>query len=128
MVRIALSPHATRGSYNPYIIHIVLQIGSVVLFGLYIIVKYVGREFINWLLQWYFAIAGVGSVSKVSTSSTHATAVIDYLVQSAIAIIRLAFGTERWRQFDLNRFVLSKGGRGKHRIASSTSFVDQRHA
>lgn len=42
-----------------------LQIGSVLLFGLYVIVKYFGKEWINWILQWYFTIAGVGSGSKV---------------------------------------------------------------
>lgn len=29
------------------------------------IIKYVGKEWINWLMQWYFTITGVGSVSKV---------------------------------------------------------------
>ena len=43
------------------------QIGSVLLFGLYVIVKYFGKEWITWLLQWYFTFAGVGSVGKVST-------------------------------------------------------------
>lgn len=41
------------------------QVGSAVLFGLYMVVKYVGKEWINWLLGWYFAIAGVGSVWRV---------------------------------------------------------------
>ena len=45
------------------------QIGSVVLFGLYLIVKFYGKEWITWLLQWYFTIAGVGSVGKVCMSS-----------------------------------------------------------
>ena len=43
------------------------QIGSVLLFGLYVIVKYFGKEWINWILQWYFTVAGVGSGSKVGT-------------------------------------------------------------
>ncbi|CCM05708.1 uncharacterized protein FIBRA_07940 [Fibroporia radiculosa] len=42
-------------------------IGSVVLFGLYLVVKYFGQEWINWLLQWYFTFAGVGSVGKASS-------------------------------------------------------------
>ena len=41
------------------------QLGSVTLFGLYLVVKYLGKEWINWLLGWYFSIAGVGSVWKV---------------------------------------------------------------
>lgn len=32
-------------------------------------VKYVGKEWINFLLQWYFTIAGVGSVGKVREMS-----------------------------------------------------------
>ena len=44
------------------------QIGSVALFGLYMVVTYVGKEWINWLLGWYFSIAGVGSVWKVRRS------------------------------------------------------------
>ncbi|KAF9820332.1 hypothetical protein IEO21_01546 [Rhodonia placenta] len=40
-------------------------IGSGVLFGLYLVMKYLGTEWINWLLQWYFTLTGVGSVSKV---------------------------------------------------------------
>jgi len=40
-------------------------IGSAALLGLYTIVQYFGKEWINWLLGWYFSIAGVGSVWKV---------------------------------------------------------------
>lgn len=36
------------------------------LVGLYILVKYLGAVWVNWLLGWYFAIAGVGSVWNVS--------------------------------------------------------------
>jgi len=32
---------------------------------MYLMVKYFGKEWINWLLSWYFSIAGVGSVWKV---------------------------------------------------------------
>ena len=45
-----------------------VQIGSVVLFGLYLVVKYLGPEWINWLLQWYFTLTGIGSVGKVRAS------------------------------------------------------------
>lgn len=44
------------------------QIGSVALLGLYLVVKYLGEEWINWLLGWYFSIAGVGSVWNVSAT------------------------------------------------------------
>ncbi|KIM40160.1 hypothetical protein M413DRAFT_73930, partial [Hebeloma cylindrosporum] len=43
-------------------------IGSIALVGLYTIVKYLGEKWINWLLGWYFSIAGVGSVWNVSTA------------------------------------------------------------
>ncbi|KAF7793822.1 hypothetical protein EIP86_004943 [Pleurotus ostreatoroseus] len=39
-------------------------IGSGVLFGLYLIVKYFGKELINWLLRRYFALAGIASGGK----------------------------------------------------------------
>jgi hypothetical protein len=48
------------------------QAGSVALFGMYVIVKYFGKEWINWLLSWYFSIAGVGSVWKVCRVDRHA--------------------------------------------------------
>ncbi|KAH8083767.1 signal peptide peptidase-domain-containing protein [Cristinia sonorae] len=68
--------------------------GSMVLFGLYLVVKYVGKEWINWSLQWYFTIAGVGSVGK-----------------SLIALVRLVVGADRWKQFDRNRILVVKGQR-----------------
>jgi hypothetical protein len=42
-----------------------IQIGSFALFGMYLVVKYLGKEWINFLLGWYFAITGVASVWKV---------------------------------------------------------------
>lgn len=44
------------------------QVGSVVLFGMYVVVTYVGKEWINWLLGWYFSVAGAGSVWRVRRS------------------------------------------------------------
>ena len=35
------------------------------LVGLYLVVKFLGKEWISWFLGWYFTIAGVGSVWKV---------------------------------------------------------------
>ena len=42
------------------------KVGSAMLLGLYLVVKFFGTEWINWLLAWYFTIAGAGSVWKVS--------------------------------------------------------------
>ncbi|TFK53594.1 hypothetical protein OE88DRAFT_1655794 [Heliocybe sulcata] len=67
-------------------------VGSVVLFGLYLVVRYLGKEWINWLLGWYFAIAGVGSVWKAST-----------------ALSRAALGDTRWKSFDKVKLLLTKG-------------------
>lgn len=69
-------------------------VGSVALFGMYALVKYFGKEWINWLLAWYFSIAGVGSVWK-----------------SAASFTRFAVGEERWKKFDRNRVLVLKGPR-----------------
>ncbi|KAG1752921.1 signal peptide peptidase-domain-containing protein [Suillus lakei] len=69
--------------------------GSVALFGMYAIMKYFGKEWINWLLAWYFSIAGVGSVWK-----------------SAASLVRFAVGDARWKTFDRNRVLVLKGPRG----------------
>jgi minor histocompatibility antigen H13 len=71
------------------------QFGSVTLFGLYMVVKYFGKEWINYLLGWYFSLAGVGSVWK-----------------SLISLARFALGNERWRKFDKNKLLVLKGPRG----------------
>lgn len=68
--------------------------GSVALFGMYALMKYFGKEWINWLLAWYFSIAGVGSVWK-----------------SAAALMRFVVGDERWKKFDRNRVLVLKGPR-----------------
>ncbi|KAF9222506.1 hypothetical protein BS17DRAFT_782953 [Gyrodon lividus] len=67
-------------------------LGSATLFGLYIVVQYFGKEWINWLLGWYFSIAGVGSVWKSTTS-----------------LAKFVVGRKRWKQFDRNRLLILKG-------------------
>ncbi|EMD40546.1 hypothetical protein CERSUDRAFT_111145 [Gelatoporia subvermispora B] len=69
-------------------------IGSGVLLGLYIIVKYFGKEWINWLLQWYFTFAGIGSVGK-----------------SFISLARWSMGRSHWKQYDKVQILLLKGPR-----------------
>lgn len=66
-------------------------IGSVALFGLYTIVKYFGREWVNWFLGWYFSIAGIGSVWKSSTS-----------------LLRWFVGDDRWKSFHHFKLVIRK--------------------
>ncbi|KAL5507195.1 hypothetical protein ACEPAH_6651 [Sanghuangporus vaninii] len=67
-------------------------LGSAVLFGLYLIVKFLGVEWINWLLGWYFTFAGVGSVWNC-----------------LVSICKTCLGRRRWREFSKWRFVLYKG-------------------
>ncbi|GJE94944.1 signal peptide peptidase-domain-containing protein [Phanerochaete sordida] len=69
-------------------------IGSVLLFGLYVIVKYFGREWINWVLQWYFTVAGVGSGSK-----------------ALISLVRWLVGPTRWRQYETVKISVSRGSK-----------------
>jgi minor histocompatibility antigen H13 len=68
--------------------------GSVVLFGLYMIVKYFGKEWINYLMGWYFSITGVGSVWK-----------------SLVSLARFVLGHERWRRFEKTKLLILKGPR-----------------
>lgn len=94
-----------------------LQIGSVVLFGLYLIVKYYGKEWITWLLQWYFTIAGVGSVGKVRLSciisrpSGHADTEAR---QTLISLARWTLGDARWKAFDNIQLMVLKGPRSAY--------------
>ncbi|KAI5123997.1 hypothetical protein M0805_006407 [Coniferiporia weirii] len=67
-------------------------IGSALLFGLYIVVKFLGVAWINWFLAWYFTIAGVGSVWKCSVS-----------------VSKAVLGVERWRSFSKFKLLVSKG-------------------
>jgi minor histocompatibility antigen H13 len=57
-----------------------------------LVIKYFGKEWINWLLGWYFSIAGVGSVWK-----------------SAVTITRYLIGAERWKQFEPFSVEIKKG-------------------
>ncbi|KAG8213665.1 gamma-glutamyltranspeptidase-domain-containing protein [Butyriboletus roseoflavus] len=70
-------------------------IGSVALFGMYMVVTYVGKEWINWLLGWYFSIAGVGSVWK-----------------SSVSLAKFVIGRDKWRMFDRHRVLLLRGPLG----------------
>jgi minor histocompatibility antigen H13 len=71
------------------------QVGSVALLGLYMVVKYFGKEWINYLLGWYFSLAGVGSMWK-----------------SLISLARFALGSNRWKRFDKTKLLILKGPRG----------------
>lgn len=59
------------------------------------VVKYFGKEWINYLLGWYFSLAGVGSVWK-----------------SLVSLARFTVGQDRWRKFDKTQLLVLKGPRG----------------
>ncbi|KAF8517665.1 signal peptide peptidase-domain-containing protein [Gautieria morchelliformis] len=69
-------------------------LASAALLGLYLVFKYLGKEWVNWLLGWYFAVIGVGTVWKTSA-----------------ALLRMILGKERWRSFDKTRLFLVKNKR-----------------
>ncbi|KAH6913847.1 signal peptide peptidase-domain-containing protein [Coprinopsis sp. MPI-PUGE-AT-0042] len=66
-------------------------VGSVALLSLYLIVKYLGTTWINWILGWYFSIAGVGSVW-----------------QSSLSLLRYIYGSA-WKKFDKVTVIVNKG-------------------
>jgi len=68
--------------------------GSMALFSLYMVVKYFGKEWINYLLGWYFSLAGVGSMWK-----------------SLISLAIFALGSDRWKKFDKTKLLILKGPR-----------------
>ncbi|PBK74406.1 hypothetical protein ARMSODRAFT_952043 [Armillaria solidipes] len=73
-------------------------IGSGTLFGLYMIIQYFGKEWINWLLGIYFSIAGMGSVWK-----------------SSISLFVFVVGRDRWKKYEKHTFAIHKD---THKILS----------
>ncbi|EGO00270.1 hypothetical protein SERLA73DRAFT_180769 [Serpula lacrymans var. lacrymans S7.3] len=78
-------------------------VGSIALLGMYLIVKYFGKEWINWFLGWYFSVAGVGSVWK-----------------SLVSFTRFVVGNDRWKKFDRNRIMMLKGPRELFSVSART--------
>ncbi|KAJ6586910.1 signal peptide peptidase-domain-containing protein [Mycena vulgaris] len=77
-------------------------IGSATLLGMYAVVKLWGVSWINYLLGWYFAVAGVGAVWK-----------------SSIALARWTLGDARWKGFDEVTLVVRKGqGKNRHTLVA----------
>ncbi|KAF8520430.1 signal peptide peptidase-domain-containing protein [Hysterangium stoloniferum] len=69
-------------------------LASVALFGMYLIFKYLGAEWVNWILGWYFALIGIGSVWKTST-----------------ALLRTILGQNIWRSFEKLNILITKNQR-----------------
>ncbi|KAF8234057.1 peptidase A22B, signal peptide peptidase [Tricholoma matsutake] len=84
--------HAERLSSDDALFFPIIASGALV--GLYTIIKYLGAEWINWFLGWYFSIVGVGSVWK-----------------SVISLMRYCLGSTRWKQFDSMNFSIKKGSK-----------------
>lgn len=57
-------------------------LGSILLASLFLVIKYFGKEWINWLLSLYFALAGLYSVPRSLTS-----------------LARFTLGSQRWNNF-----------------------------
>ncbi|KAI0320772.1 signal peptide peptidase-domain-containing protein [Amylostereum chailletii] len=57
-------------------------LGSITLFSLYLVIKFLGKEWINRIMGWYFSVAGLYSVSNCT-----------------VRLARSAVGTSRWRRF-----------------------------
>ncbi|KAF8906564.1 hypothetical protein CPB84DRAFT_1770102 [Gymnopilus junonius] len=90
-------------------------IGSVALVGLYMIVKYLGEVWINWLLGWYFAGAGVGSVWNVRRRAiTEKSTEKSLSLQSSISLTRYLVGETQWKKYDQWKVSVKKGSRGMH--------------
>ncbi|EKM80937.1 hypothetical protein AGABI1DRAFT_56125 [Agaricus bisporus var. burnettii JB137-S8] len=66
-------------------------LASGALLGLYVVVRYLGTEWINWCLNWYFSIIGFGSVWKSSRS-----------------LVRWSMGDSRWKTFHRYTFVIQR--------------------
>ncbi|KAI0066116.1 hypothetical protein BV25DRAFT_1498598 [Artomyces pyxidatus] len=67
-------------------------LGSIVLFGLFLVIKYLGKEWINRLMSWYFSFGGLISVSN-----------------SSIRIAKNTLGIKRWKEFLQYRIKFLKG-------------------
>jgi minor histocompatibility antigen H13 len=47
------------------IILTIVKLGSITLGGLFLVIKYLGPSWINWIMSWYFSIAALYSVPDV---------------------------------------------------------------
>ena len=67
-------------------------LGSVTLGGLYLIIKYLGPEWINWLMSWYLSLASLYSVTD-----------------AFIKAVRNLIGPTRYRSFTQYHLKLQRG-------------------
>ncbi|KAI0036854.1 signal peptide peptidase-domain-containing protein [Vararia minispora EC-137] len=82
-------------------------LGSAALLGLFLVIKYLGKEWINWLMGWYFSFAALYSVPSMLIKQT-----------------RWAIGRERWESCSLHSFDLVTPGSSRYSSALRTpSFV-----
>ncbi|KAA1471670.1 hypothetical protein DENSPDRAFT_859066 [Dentipellis sp. KUC8613] len=68
-------------------------LGSITLFGLYMAMKYFGKEVINLLMGWYITLAAIASVSK-----------------TFLTIVKRVVGKERWNSFHQTKVAISNTG------------------
>jgi len=65
-------------------------LGSVLLVGLFLVVKYLGKEWINWIMSLYFAVAGLYTVPH-----------------SLISLAKFTLGRRRWNRSPYTRVRLA---------------------
>ena len=97
---------------NAHRLSVPLQFGSFALYGLYLIIKYYGNEWINAVLKWYFAATGVGSVWSVRIISNllhMPTHVFTTEFQALRSFVRCMVGKARWQSFEKHSLKYTKG-------------------
>ncbi|KAH9998450.1 signal peptide peptidase-domain-containing protein [Russula compacta] len=67
-------------------------LGSVMLVGLFLVLKYLGKEWINWLMSLYFGFAGLYSVPH-----------------SLISLVAFTLDSQRWSQFTCHHVKVISG-------------------
>jgi minor histocompatibility antigen H13 len=72
------------------------------LVGLFLVLKYLGKEWINWLLSLYFALVGLYSVPRVTPSPfshSFSSKVDRAFFQSLVSLAKFTLGRQRWNRF-----------------------------
>lgn len=111
--------------------HDLQQLGSVLLVGLFLILKYLGKEWINWLLSFYFAVVGLYSVPHVRPplSRTVSLRVFTVPFQSLISLAKFALGRQCWNRFSRTSLKIESATRSESRsfpVPERSSLFNQR--
>ena len=94
------------------------------LVGLFLILKYLGKEWINWLLSLYFALVGLHSVPHVTSLLFLAQFSLRGLTvpfQSLIGLAKFTLGRKRWNRFSRTSLKVESASRRESRPFLSRS-------